>query len=136
LFRRLLRYRIPAYQAGLAASVLLFFLVYSFIRTHHLSVQLATTDTVFIDRPVTLTDTVWLEKPVEPAPKMTGSSVHRTSREKEPVDERVDNPLYTRQMEEALARIAAITELSKDKPGFRDAALMKLVSTGLPATGE
>jgi hypothetical protein len=130
-FSRILGYRIPAYQAGLAASVLLFLVFYLLLQKAPVPARLAIADTVYVDRPVLLKDTVWLAPPPHPplAPPNTPSKpgTPRSARQMP------ENQFYASQMQDALVRMSVISGLGKEKSVNNDARLLKLVATG-PAT--
>jgi hypothetical protein len=126
-----LKYSIPLYQAGLAASVLLFFVFYLFLHTYHMPGQVAVTDTVYVDKPILLRDTVWLEKPAVKSPGREMTHHRRTNtRNTTAAQSLPENSLYASQMQDAMSRISVISGLSKDKSVNHDAGLMKLVTTG------
>ena len=129
---RLLNHRIPFYQAALAASVLLFMVIFLLLQNHRMPVRMAVADTVYVDRPMLLKDTVWLEKSGEIGPE-TAMIRHARTEPRDPVPARSinENPLYTRQMDDAMRRVSVISGLEKDRSVNNDAGLMKLVITGM-----
>lgn len=60
---RFLTYRIPLYQAGLAASVLLFLVFYVLLQNYRLPGPVAVTDTVYVEKPLMAKDSGWNERP-------------------------------------------------------------------------
>ncbi|MEI6455672.1 MAG: hypothetical protein WCO93_05235 [bacterium] len=133
---RFLSYRIPLYQAGLAASVLLFLVFYLFLQNYRMTGQVAVADTVYIDKPVLMKDTVWLEKPEAKTPGSARADHHHPgSVSSTPAGQSVpDNPLYARQMQDAMSRMSVISGLGRDKSVTHDAGLMKLVAMGVAST--
>jgi hypothetical protein len=133
-FSRIIGYRIPAYQAALAASVLLFMVIYLLRDNDRIPARIAVADTVYVDRPVLLKDTVMSEKSRgnSTKPAKTGRPHHKTGENNltRPIAE---NRLYASQVRDALDRMSLITGLDNDKTVNHDARLMKLVATG-PAT--
>jgi hypothetical protein len=79
-----------------------------------------------------LKDTVWLEKSGEIGSE-TAMIRHARTEPRDPVPARSinENPLYTRQMDDAMRRVSVISGLEKDKSVNRDAGLMKLVAMGM-----
>jgi hypothetical protein len=133
---RFLSYRIPLYQAGLAASVLLFLVFYLFLQNYRMPVRVAVADTVYVDKPVLLKDTVWLEKPEVKTPERVRADHHHPgSMSSTPaVQSFPENQLYATQMQDAMSRMSVISGLSRDKSVSHDAGLMKLVALGVATT--
>jgi len=128
---RFFSYRIPLYQAGLAASVLLFLVLYLFLQSYRMPVMLAVADTVYVDRPVRLRDTVWLEKPEVNRPGMVPAVIRNHKAGSAPVFHFLpENPVYDSQMRDAMNRMSVISGLGKDRSVDHDAGLMKLVVVG------
>lgn len=126
----LLSHRIPVYQAALAASVLLFMLVYLFLQNHRMPLMMAVADTVYVDRPMLLKDTVWLEKSMERGPELAVvNHAAPETRDSNNAPSITENQLYASQMEDAMQRVSVISGLDKDKSVNHDAGLMKLVAT-------
>jgi hypothetical protein len=134
-FPGFLNYRIPVYQAGIAASVLLFLVFYLLLQNYRMPVRMAVADTVYVDRPVLLKDTVWLEKSLVNSPE-TANVRHPHTRTRDiPSTPTVNgNQLYARQMQDAMDRMSVISGLGKDKSVNHDAGLMKLVAVGVTHT--
>lgn len=132
---RILGYRIPAYQAGLAASVLLFLVFYLLVQNDPVPAVIAVADTVYVDRPVLLKDTVWLEKSrgKRPESAKAGHPPHNTG-DIHFTQSMPENKLYASQMQEALGRMEVISGLDKDKSVNHDARLMNLVETSIATT--
>jgi len=129
MLSRFLSYRIPFYQAGLAASVLLFFVFYLFLQNYRMARQVAIADTVYVDKPVLLKDTVWMEKPEGNKPgKVQAENRNPETRNTPAVQSFPENKLYASQMRDAMSRMSVISGLGKDKSLTHDAGLMKLVS--------
>ncbi len=127
---RFFSYRIPLYQAGLAASVLLFLVLYLFLQGYRMTGQMAVADTVYVDRPVRLMDTVWLEKPEVNKPGMVPAENHHPeTRSAAAIQPLPENPLYASQMQDAMNRMSVISGLGKDRSVDHDSGLMKLVLT-------
>ena len=129
---RLLNHRIPLYQAALAASVFIFMVIFLLLQNHRMPVGVAVADTVYVDRPMLLKDTVWLEKSGKKGPE-TVMIRHSRPEPRGPVPARSinENPLYTRQMDDAMRRVSVISGLENDRSVNNDAGLMKLVITGM-----
>jgi hypothetical protein len=132
---RCLSYRIPLYQAALAASVLLFLVFYLLLQNDRMPVQVAIADTVYIDKPVLQKDTIWLEKPEVNKPnKQQGGKRHPKAGNIPSAQSLPENPLYISQMHDAMSRMSLISGLGKDKSVHHDAGLMKLVAVEMRTT--
>lgn len=133
ILSRFFNYHIPLYQAGLATSVLLFFVFYLFLQNYRTPGQVAVADTVYVDKPVLLKDTIWLEKPQVKNPGRVKTDHRHPEFMKTPAVQSVpENQLYTSQMQDAMNRMSVISGLDKDKSVTHDASLMKLVAVGMP----
>jgi hypothetical protein len=129
---RILNHRIPFYQAALAASVLLFMVIFLLLQNHRMPLRMAVADTVYLDRPMLLKDTVWLEKSREKSPETAKVNPSHPETKNPSFPQSInENPLYTRQVEDAMRRMSVISGLGKDKSVNRDAGLMKLVAMGM-----
>ena len=129
---RLLNHHIPFYQAALAASVLIFMVIFLLLQNHRMPLRMAVADTVYVDRPMLLKDTVWLEKSRENGPE-TEKVSHAQPGTRDPfIAQSInENPLYTRQVDDAMRRMSVISGLAKDKSVNHDAGLIKLVAMGI-----
>jgi hypothetical protein len=134
-FSRFLNYRIPLYQAGLAASVLLFFMVYLFLQNSRMPGQVVVADTVYVDKPILKKDTVWVEKPeVNKPEKLQRVQHHSKTRNTRTTHSLPENPFYISQMQDAMKRMSVIVGLGKDKSVNHDTGLLKLVAVGISTT--
>jgi hypothetical protein len=129
---RLLNHRIPFYQAAIAASVLLFMVIFLLLQNPRMPLRMAVADTVYVDRPMLIKDTVWLEKSEENSPETERVSHSQPETRDHSFAQSInENPLYTRQVDEAMRRMSVISGLGKDKSVNHDAGLMKLVAMGM-----
>jgi len=149
---RFLTYRIPLYQAGLAASVLLFFVFYLLLQNYRLPGPVAVTDTVYVEKPLMAKDSGWNERTdVNQATETQAAQVQRPEDNDREVVQAggpqikgllkpgdalntqspPENPLYASQIQDALGRMSVIAAIGKEKSMDRDAGLMKLVSPAL-----
>lgn len=133
-----LNYRIPLYQVGLAASVLLIFFFYFMLRTESSLRQTILTDTVFKERVISQRDTVWIEKPFL-RDRSTERSAHVNHETREPVltgasPEKgglgsVPVSIYARrQMKDALSRISLLAATPHENSISTDSLLLRLVT--------
>jgi len=125
---RLMNYPIPLYQAGMAASVLLFFVFYLLLQHHNTSAEVAVSDTIYIDKPVHIKDTIWMEKPgnSEGGRLATNRNANQQPRVHTPLTQE-ENDLYSLQMKESMGRISVISALSPERSVAGDRELLMLV---------
>jgi len=135
---RFLTYRIPLYQAGLAASVLLLIIFYFLLRSIPSPGETVLADTVYLDKIITRKDTVWVEKSSGPRvthtnPESKGRAllaVHKSTTGQETPGNNSErtSQFALRQMRDAIARIAPLTAASQNNPISSDTLLLKLVA--------
>jgi hypothetical protein len=91
--------------------------------------MVALTDTVYVEKPILIKDTVWKEREAN-------YSVHKVTFGKqgtpqvsvETLSDRTETDFKTRQLNEAIDRIAVISTLGKERSSGRDRELLKLIS--------
>ena len=102
------------------------------LQNHRMPLRTAVSDTVYVDRPMLLKDTVWLEKSREESPETAKVNPSHPETLSPSLARSInENPLYTRQMDDAMRRVSVISGLENDRSVNNDAGLMKLVITGM-----
>jgi hypothetical protein len=133
---RILNHPVPVYQVGMAATLFLVFFFYFLLKQNPVQRPVAAADTVYLEKILRETDTVWLEKqaPAEQSQKTTLQSgkskqvsKHDKPRYAEAKTREGENPYQRSQMQEALTRVARVSDLEKARSRSRDTALLRLL---------